>query len=135
MLHTGMVRVSIDCREPQKAWGVISQIDSMPKWAVGVKKTIITSMAKKMGGTRKITLADDIIVERVVGWKSREYLSYIALEGLPVDWYHATMSVGSVLMWESYFGSNSMSDEKFEEFKKKLRSFYSDSLKNITSLF
>lgn len=130
-----MVRVSRNCRDSQKAWEVISQIDSMPKWAVGVKKTTITSMAKKLGGTRKITLGDDIIVERIVGWRSREYLSYIALEGLPVDWYHATMSVGSVLRWESYFGSSNMSDEKFEEFKKKLRSFYSDSLKNITSLF
>jgi len=75
-----------------------------------------------------------------VGWKPKEYFSYIAVSGLPLEAYHATISIEKdnnksvKVTWESYFASKSTKNE-FDEFRKFLSNFYSKSLKNLKKEF
>ena len=64
-----------------------------------------------MGSKRLISFEDGSDVEEhIVGWKPKEYFSYIAISGLPLNAYHATISVqksnkNTKVTWESYFAS------------------------------
>ena len=77
--------------------------------------------------------------EHIVGWRVKEYFSYIAISGLPLDAYHATISIKKIkksvkITWESYFASKSAKNE-FEEFIVFLSNFYAQSLKNLKKEF
>ena len=82
-----------------------------------------------------------IVDEIIVGWKPKKYFSYIAISGLPLRGYHATISINVkdknslIVKWESFFSSQLMGEKEFKEFYKLLSDFYANSLKNLrTSL-
>lgn len=138
--HTGMVKKSVKINVSRdKVWNKVSNIIGMPSWVIGVKKTIFLSKTKRgVGAIRKITFDDgNVIEEHVVGWKNKEYFSYIAVNGLPLRAYHATMyfkpltKSSSQLTWQSYFNSEKMSKKEFKEFVDFLGGFYQQSLKNL----
>ena len=122
----------------QKIWSKVSKIANL-SWLVDQKKTVFASKTKTGNGAiRKIHFADgNIIEEHIVGWKKGEYFSYIAVSGLPLRAYHATISLKSKsssatqITWQSYFNSQKMSKKKFTEFVSFLGSFYANSLKNL----
>lgn len=111
----------------------------LPTWVIDVKKTVYLSKKKKdIGAIRKITFEDDsTIEEHIVAWKTGEYFTYIATEGLPLRAYVATISIKSKtkksvqLTWQSYLNSKKMSKKEFTEFVNFMGSFYEASLKNL----
>jgi hypothetical protein len=138
--HTGTVKKVITIKKSkEKIWGKISNIIGLPTWVIDVKKTVFLSKTKRgIGAIRKITFADgNQIEEHVVGWRNGEYFSYIAVSGLPLRAYHATLSITSLgkqksrLTWQSYFNSENMTKKEFNEFVSFLGEFYSQSLKNL----
>ena len=80
------------------------------------------------------------VEEHVVGWKPKEYFSYIAVSGLPLEAYHATISIEKnktksiKVTWESYFAAKTTKGE-FDEFVEFLSNFYAQSLKNLREEF
>ena len=69
-----------------------------------------------------------------------EYFSYIAVSGLPLEAYHATISIEKnktksiKVTWESYFAAKTTKAE-FDEFVEFLSNFYAQSLKNLSKKF
>ncbi len=141
-MNSGSVKksVSIDI-DLEKAWSKISKISKLD-WLQGQKSTKILGEKKKgVGAKRLISFEDGSNVEEyVVGWKPREYFSYIAVSGLPLNAYHATISIEKIksksvkITWESFFASDSTKKE-FDEFVEFLSSFYAQSLKNLKKEF
>jgi len=139
--HTGIVKKSIiihACRD--KVWKKISNITSL-SWLLGVKKTAFLSKKKRgIGAIRKITFDDGSHVEEIIiGWKNREHISYIAIRGLPLRAYHATISIQSLskksvkVTWQSFLNSEKMTKKQFKEFLTFMSGFYKDSLSNMKS--
>lgn len=141
--YTGTVKKSVSIKAPkEKVWKKISNIVGL-SWLEGQKRTIYLSKKKRsVGSIRKIFFENgDIVEEHIVGWKNNEYFSYIAVSGLPLRAYHATISMeqsgkNSVkITWQSYFNSEKMTRKEFSDFVKFLSGFYQNSLKNLkTSL-
>ena len=77
------------------------------------------------------------VEEIIVGWRPKKYFSYIAISGLPLRGYHATISITAkndnsvTVEWESFFSSELMTYSEFREFYKLLSHFYANSLKNL----
>ena len=119
-------------------WKTVGNYTGLPEWVVDVKKVEPLSKIKNdFGAARKITFADgSIVIEYATGWKDREYLSYIATSGLPLDGYHATISIApkgkaSQITWSSFLISKDSSKKEFEEFLKFMDLFYSKSLTQL----
>lgn len=138
--HSGFLKKSVVVNVPQpKVWKKISNITDLSDWVADVKKTIFLSKIKRgVGAIRKIIFKDgNIVQEYVVGWKNGKYFSYIAVSGLPLRVYHATISIKSLgkksvqITWQSYFNSKKMTKKEFNEFLSFLGTFYQDSLKNL----
>ena len=141
--HSGMVKKSISIKASKtKVWSKISNIIGLPSWVIDVKKAVFQSRIKRgIGAIRRLTFNDgNIVEEHVVGWKNEEYFSYIAVRGLPLRAYHATLSISSKtpktvnLSWQSYFNSKKMTEKEFSEFVSFLGLFYSQSLKNLKKI-
>jgi len=141
-MNSGSVKksVTIDI-DLEKAWSKISKISKLD-WLQGQKSTKVLGEKKKgVGAKRLISFEDGSNVEEyVVGWRPREYFSYIAVSGLPLNAYHATISIEKItsksvkVTWESFFASDSTKKE-FDEFVEFLSSFYAQSLKNLKKEF
>ena len=124
-----------------KAWSKISKIANLD-WLEGQISTEFLSEKKTGVGAKRLISFEDgsKVEEHVVGWKSKKYFSYIAVSGLPLEAYHATISIEKdnnksvKVTWESYFASKSTKNE-FDEFRKFLSNFYSKSLKNLKKEF
>ncbi len=124
-----------------KAWSKISKIANLD-WLDGQISTKFLSDKKTGVGAKRLISFEDgsKVEEHVVGWKSKKYFSYIAVSGLPLEAYHATISIEKdnnksvKVTWESYFASKSTKNE-FDEFRKFLSNFYSKSLKNLKKEF
>ena len=124
-----------------KAWSKISKLANLD-WLDGQISTKFLSEKKTGVGAKRIISFEDgsKVEEHVVGWKPKEYFSYIAVSGLPLEAYHATISIEKdntksvKVTWESYFASKSTKNE-FDEFRKFLSNFYSKSLKNLKKNF
>ena len=124
-----------------KAWSKISKIANLD-WLEGQISTKFLSEKKTGVGAKRLISFEDgsEVEEHVVGWKSKKYFSYIAVSGLPLEAYHATISIEKdnnksvKVTWESYFASKSTKNE-FDEFRKFLSNFYSKSLKNLKKEF
>jgi len=124
-----------------KAWSKISKIANLD-WLDGQISTKFLSEKKTGVGAKRLISFEDgsEVEEHVVGWKSKKYFSYIAVSGLPLEAYHATISIEKdntksvKVTWESYFASKSTKNE-FDEFRKFLSNFYSKSLKNLKKEF
>lgn len=119
-----------------KVWNNLSKI-SILNWVTGQKSTrILTDKKRGVGVVRLISFDDGTNVEEhIVGWSPKKYFSYIATAGLPVNAYHATISIIEVdnavkVTWESYFSSKGTKSE-FANFTKFLSAFYISSLKNL----
>ena len=141
-MNSGSIKKSVIIdTDIEKAWSILSKITKLD-WLEGHKSTKFLGEKKtKIGAKRLISFEDGSNVEEhIVGWKPKEYFSYIAISGLPLDAYHATISIEKNKMksvkitWESYFASKSSKNE-FEEFTMFLSEFYTKSLKNLKKEF
>ena len=141
-MNSGSVKKSVIIEtDLEKAWTKISKIAKLD-WLEGQKSTkFLGEKNTGVGAKRLISFEDGSKVEEhVVGWKPKEYFSYIAVSGLPLDAYHATISIEKnksksvKITWESYFASKSSNNE-FEDFVEFLSNFYTQSLKNLKKEF
>ena len=141
-MNSGSVKKSIIIQtDLEKAWIKISKIANLD-WLEGQKSTKFLGEKKTgVGAKRLISFEDGAKVEEhIVGWKPKEYFSYIAVSGLPLEAYHATISIEKdkkksiKVTWESYFASKSTKNE-FDEFIMFLSNFYAQSLKNLKKEF
>ena len=140
-MNSGSVKksVMIDA-DLEKVWTKISKITKLD-WLEGQKSTKYLSEKKSGVGSKRLISFEDgsDVEEHVVGWRPKEYFSYIAISGLPLNAYHATISVqksnkNTKVTWESYFASDNTKKE-FDEFIEFLSNFYAQSLKNLKSDF
>lgn len=138
--HSGMVKKSIMIKVPHdKVWHKISNIVGLPNWLIDAKKTVYLSKAKRgVGAIRNITFDDgNQIEEHIVAWDDKKSFSYIAVTGLPLRIYHATISVQNQspkltkVTWQTYLNSKKMTKKQFNEFVSFLNDFYKASLKNL----
>mgnify|MGYP002066754427 FL=1 len=141
--HTGTVKKEVTIKAPkERVWIKLSNIAGLPSWALDVKKTTYLSKKRRgIGAIRKITFENgNIIEEHVIAWKSGEYFSYIATEGLLLRAYVATISINpknkksTRITWQSYINNNKMSTAQFKKFLSDMGSFYQTSLKNLKTV-
>ena len=142
MNYSGIVKKSIIINTPRdKVWKKISNITGLPEWLLDVKKTVYLSKIKRGIGTiRNITFDDgNQIEEHVVAWENEKYFSYLAVNGLPLRVYHATIAIKSKarkltrVTWQSYLNSKKMTRKEFDEFVSFMGNFYQGSLENLKS--
>jgi hypothetical protein len=122
-----------------KVWKKISNIVSLSDWVLDAKKTVYLSKIKRgVGAIRNISFRDGSKVEEhIVAWEDRKNFSYVAISGLPLLVYHATISLepqtsnSTRVTWQSYFYSKKMTKREFKEFVSFLGGFYQVSLKNL----
>jgi len=139
--YSGTVKKSILIKASRdKVWRKVSNIVGLPEWLIHVKKTVYLSKTKRgVGAIRNITFDDgNQIEEHVVAWKNKKYFSYIAVTGLPLRFYYATISIkpqkkSTRVTWQSYFNSKKMTKKEFNEFVSFMGSFYHASLRNLKS--
>jgi len=119
-------------------WKTVGNYTGLPEWVLDVKKTESLSKIKNdFGAARDITFADGShVIEYAVGWKDKEYLSYIATSGLPLDGYHATISIApkgksTQITWTSFLISQNSDKKQFSEFLDFMDSFYAKSLEQL----
>ena len=120
-------------------WKKLSKITKLD-WLEEQKSSKFLSKKKYgVGAIRLISFEDGSDVEEhIVEWSPKKGFSYIAITGLPLLAYLATITMkktnrGSVkVTWQSYFVSNKKKKE-FLEFSKFLNQFYTKSLQNLKS--
>jgi len=143
LFHTDSIKKSITIKaSKEKVWLKVSNIVGLSSWVTDVKKTVYLSKKKRgVGAIRKITFSDsNTIEEHIVAWKEDEYFTYIAIDGLPLRAYVATISVKQKnkkiiqLTWQSYFNSKKMSRKQFIEFVTTMGTFYEVSLKKLKQI-
>ncbi len=138
--YSGSVKKSVLIKTTNdKAWRKLSNIADL-SWLVDVKKTVYLSKAKRgVGAIRNIIFDDgNQIEEHIVAWKNKKSFSYLAVTGLPLRVYHATISIkpqkkSTRVTWQSYFNSKKMTKKEFNEFVSFMGSFYQTSLRNLKS--
>ena len=136
-METDFIKKSVVVRtDINNAWNYLSKISSL-NWLENQKSTKFLSQKKRgVGAIRLISFEDGSNVEeRIVGWHPKKHFSYIATSGLPLDSYHATISMNKIesgvkIVWESYFSSNEEKSD-FNTFTKFLSQFYVSSLRNL----
>ena len=136
-METNSLKRSIKIKtDVDTAWNHLSKI-AVLDWVEGQKSTkFLTNKKRGVGTVRLISFQDGSDVEEhIVGWSAKKYFSYIAVSGLPVNAYHATISIDKIndsvrITWMSYFSSKSTKSE-LSEFTKFLSQFYIISLKNL----
>jgi hypothetical protein len=136
----GKVKKSILIKaSKEKVWKKISNIIGLSEWVLDVKKTVYLSKIKRgVGAIRNISFRDGSeIEEHVVVWENKKYFSYVAISGLPLRVYHATISLNphtsksTRVTWQSYFYSKKMTKKEFNDFVSFLEDFYQTSLKKL----
>ena len=141
-MNSGSVKKSVIIQtDLEKAWTKISKIAKLD-WLEGQKSTKFLGDKKTGVGAKRLISFEDgsKVEEHVVGWKPKEYFSYIAVSGLPLEAYHATISIEKnkiksiKVTWESYFAAKTTKGE-FDEFVEFLSNFYAQSLKNLREEF
>ena len=141
-MNSGSVKKSVIIEtDLEKAWTKISKIARLD-WLEGQKSTKFLGEKKTGVGAKRLISFEDgsKVEEHVVGWKPKEYFSYIAVSGLPLEAYHATISIEEnktksiKVTWESYFAAKTTKAE-FDEFVEFLSNFYAQSLKNLREKF
>ena len=136
-METDFIKKSVVVRtDINNAWNCLSKISSL-NWLENQKSTKFLSQKKRgVGAIRLISFEDGSNVEeRIVGWYPKKHFSYIATSGLPLNSYHATISMNEIesgikILWESYFSSNEEKSD-FYTFTKFLSKFYVSSLRNL----
>src|SRR3989337_2026916 len=142
MNYSGIVKKSIIINTPRdKVWKKISNIAGLSEWVLDVKKTVYLSKIKRGVGTiRNITFNDgNQIEEHVVAWENKIFFSYLAVKGLPLRVYHATIAIEpqtrklTRVTWQSYLNSKKLTKKEFDGFVSFLGSFYQEYLENLKS--
>ena len=137
--HNGTANTSTTINvSKQIVWRKISNIINLD-WLKEIKKTTsITEKSIGVGAGRKLEFQDgSVINEYIVGWNDGQYFSYIATSGLPLRAYHATISLIPItkksvrITWKSYFNSELMTKNQFDEFCSFIELFYENSLKAL----
>ena len=138
--HAGSVKRSVIIKaNVETVWKKLSKITKLD-WLEEQKSSKFLSQKKYgVGAIRLISFEDGSNVEEhIVKWSPKKCFSYIAITGLPLLTYFATISIqktsnGKVkVTWRSYFVSDKKKKE-FLEFSKFLNQFYSKSLQNLKS--
>ena len=97
-MNSGSVKKSvlIDA-ELEKVWVKISKITKLD-WLQGQKSTKYLDDKKSGVGSKRLISFEDgsNVEEHIVGWRPKEYFSYIAISGLPLSGYHATISIEKI---------------------------------------
>ena len=97
-METDSLKRSIKIKTDVKtAWNHLSKITTLD-WVEKQKSTrFLTSKKRGIGAVRIILFEDGSKVEEhIVGWSPNKYFSYIAISGLPVSAYHATISIDKI---------------------------------------
>ena len=123
----------------ETVWKKLSKITKLG-WLEEQKSTKFLSQKKYgIGAIRLISFEDGSDVEEhIVEWSPKKCFSYIAITGLPLLSYLATISMKKVtsdrvkVTWQSCFVSDKKKKE-FLEFSKFLSQFYLKSLQNLKS--
>ena len=138
--HAGSAKRSVMIKtNVETVWKKLSKITKL-SWLEEQKSTKFLLQKKYgVGAIRLISFEDGSNVEEhIVWWSPKEGFAYIAITGLPLLAYLATISMkkasnGRVkVTWQSYFVSDKKKKE-FLEFSKFLSRFYSKSLQNLKS--
>ena len=138
--YSGCVKKSVLINATgDKVWKKISNITGLSEWVLDVKNTVYLSKIKRgIGAIRNITFEDgNQIEEHVVAWENKKYFSYLAVNGLPLRVYHATIAIEpqtrklTRVTWQSYLNSKKMTKKEFDDIVSFLGSFYQSSLENL----
>jgi len=138
--HVGSAKRSVIIKASiETIWKKLSNITKLD-WLEEQKSSKFLSRKKYgVGAIRLISFEDGSDVEEhVVEWFTKKGFSYIAITGLPLLAYLATISMKKVssgrvkVTWESYFVSDKKKKE-FLEFSKFLNQFYTKSIHNLKS--
>ena len=138
--HAGSAKRSVMIKtNVETVWKKLSKITKL-SWLEEQKSTKFLLQKKYgVGAIRLISFEDGSNVEEhIVWWSPKEGFAYIAITGLPLLAYLATISMkkassGKVkVTWQSYFVSDKKKKE-FLEFSEFLGQFYSKSLHNLKS--
>ena len=136
--HTGRVKKSVLINTNiDSVWNKLKKITKLD-WLEGQKSSKFLSKRKSgIGSIRLICFEDGSNVEEhVVNWSPKKSFSYIAISGLPLKSYLATISIKKItsnkvrITWESYFVSE-IKKKEFSEFYNLLSQFYANSLQNL----
>ena len=128
---------------PQKAWRILGDIASMPRWAPGVSRVAITSGSKRgVGAVRNVAFEDGkTIEEHIVSWSAGRSFTYVATDGLPLRAYVATIAISSnerdgtiTITWQSYMNSVRMPEAEFARLLDDMGRFYDGSLANLAGM-
>jgi len=138
--HAGSAKRSVMIKTSvETVWKKLSKITKLG-WLEEQKSTKFLSQKKYgVGAIRLISFEDGSNVEEhIVWWSPKEGFAYIAITGLPLLAYLATISMKKTnsgrikVTWQSYFVSDKKKKE-FLEFSKFLNQFYTKSLHNLKS--
>ena len=138
--HAGSAKRSVMIKtNVETVWKKLSKITKL-SWLEEQKSTKFLLQKKYgVGAIRLISFEDGSNVEEhIVWWSPKEGFAYIAITGLPLLAYLATISMKKTssgrikVTWQSYFVSDKKKKE-FLEFSKFLGQFYSKSLQNLKS--
>ena len=138
--HTGTAKRCVVIKAGvETVWKKLSKITKLD-WLEEQKSSKFLSQKKYgVGAARLISFEDGSDVEEyIVEWSTKKSFSYIAITGLPLLVYFATISMKKVsggrvkVTWQSYFVSNKKKKE-FLEFSEFLNQFYTKSLHNLKS--
>ena len=138
--HAGSAKRSVMIKASvETVWKKLSEITKLG-WLEEQKSTKFLSQKKYgVGAIRLISFEDGSDVEEhIVEWSPKKCFSYIAITGLPLLSYLATISMKKVtsdrvkVTWQSCFVSDKKKKE-FLVFSKFLSQFYLKSLQNLKS--
>ena len=138
--HAGSAKRSVMIKASvETVWKKLSKITKLG-WLEEQKSTKFLSQKKYgVGAIRLISFEDGSDVEEhIVEWSPKKCFSYIAITGLPLLSYLATISMKKVtsdrvkVTWQSCFVSDKKKKE-FLVFSKFLSQFYLKSLQNLKS--
>jgi len=136
--HEGSAKRNVVVKASMETvWKKLSKITKLD-WLEEQKSSKFLTQKKSGVGTRRLISFEDgsDVEEHIVEWSPKRGFSYIAITGLPLLAYLATISMKKIssgrvkVTWQSYFISNKKKKE-FLEFSKFLNQFYSKSLHNL----
>jgi len=138
--HEGTAKRSVVIKASvEVVWKKLSKITKLD-WLEEQKSSKFLTRKKYGVGARRLISFEDgsNVEEHVVEWSPKKGFSYIAITGLPLLAYLATISMKKMsggrvkVTWQSYFVSDKKKKE-FLEFSKFLNQFYTKSLHNLKS--
>ena len=127
-----MIKASVET-----VWKKLSKITKLD-WLEEQKSSKFLTQKKYGVGARRLISFEDgsDVEEHIVAWSPKKGFSYIAITGLPLLAYLATITMKKTnrssvkVTWQSYFVSDKKKKE-FLEFSKFLNQFYTKSLQNL----